>query len=251
MYREDRRRGATLAVAVPALVIGLAAGVTGGVVVAGAFDTTPYGEVRLNTATRNAHQAGRAEGLREAQTAADQVMSRLRATNANQVTGLEADLTETRRALSKARKQADRRETELESALAETTAALRNATSETAGADTLVVEGTVRATRVVGPGARPWPNDCSEPLRTYQVRVTAGEGATVAFGELVDAELRKRSVEKKTLTLTCSLTYSVRLPTPLGHDYRFLAVDESQPDAPLTNNPAPGTSLEDGTGPVL
>lgn len=245
-----------LAAAVPALVLGLAAGVTAGVLAAGALDTTPYGEAEFNTASRNAREAGQAQGWREAEAASTKVTADLKAANADHVARLEAKLARTRGVLEKrersfkqVKSRADTREAELESSLAETTAALSNATSDgTAGGQT--VEGTLRSTWVMNQQAKPWPKDCAKLLRTYQVRVVAGADSTVDSAELVDAELVRRNERKRTLTITCSMTYSASLPTPLGSGYQFV-VESAGSGSPKARQHVPGASLSDGTGPSL
>ncbi len=255
MWGSSETLGERLATMVPALTLGLAAGVVGGVVAAGALDTTPYGATDFNTASREARQAGKEQGWREAQAASAQVTSRLRAANAEQVQRLEDRLARTRKALQKADKQVENRATRiasLEASVAEKTAALDNATVQAGGATAGErVEGTLRSTWVLGPGAKPWPQGCAEPLKTYQVRVTAGEGATVARADLVDAELVKRTEKKNSVTLVCSMTYSAVLPTPLGAEYDFVAFGESSPEVPKAAKTAPAVALGDGFGPPL
>ena len=221
--------GRRLAAMVPALAVGLAAGVTGGVLAAGALDTTPYGELQFNTASKKAHDAGKAEGFHEAETISAETASQVQAAHDARVARLEdriskahKDLTEQRRTLKKVRENADTREAKLRSSLAETAAALNNATSSANGQ---AVEGTLKTTWVLGAKSKPWPAGCAEPLKTYRVRVTAGQGATVAVADLVDSEVVRRTEKKKakTVTLVCSMTYSADLPTPLGSGYRFVA----------------------------
>lgn len=247
-----RERVATM---VPALVLGLAAGVVGGVTAAGVLDTTPYAATDFNTASREARLAGKQQGWREAQAASAQVTSRLKATNAEQVQRLEDKLASTRTSLQKAEKLADDRAAEvsaLEASVAEKSAALANATDQGTGTpDGQPVDGTLRTTWVLGPGAKPWPQGCAEPLRNYEVRVTAGEGATVASAELVDAELVRRTEKKRTLTLVCSMTYSATLPTPLGAEYEFAVFGASTPEVSKASKAAPAVALGDGFGPAL
>jgi methionine-rich copper-binding protein CopC len=256
MYKASRGIGKSLARAVPPLAIGLAAGVTGGIAVAGVFDTTPYDEVQFNTATRNAHQAGSAEGWEEAQQAAAQTTSRLRASNAERLGQLVDRVTEWRSAYQKAQKQAEKKATaqhstivRLQGSLAETTASLNNATN--GSADGHAVTGTVRFTTVLRAGDKPWPTGCAQPLRDYQVRVTAGDGATVATAGLVGAEVTKRSTRQDVLTLACSLSYTADLPTPLGSGYEFVAVRVEHPEVALDTEHPSDASLRGGSVPAL
>jgi outer membrane murein-binding lipoprotein Lpp len=258
MRRLGPSLGRRLAAAVPALALGMAAGVTGGVWAASALDTTPYGQTELNTAARNGEQSGRDEGWAQAKTASDEIALRVKQTTDARVGRLESRLAKTRRALqagkrssARAQKEAGRREAELERSLAETTAALNNATSQISGAGSRRVEGTLRATWVLGRQDEPWPKDCSDALRTYNVRVTAGPDVTVARARLVKAGQTRRVEHKNTLTLTCALSYTAGLPTPLGSAYRFVVVDSSRPGSPAATESAPGLALQDGSGPPL
>lgn len=258
MSRLGRSLGRRLAAAVPALALGLAAGVTGGVWAASAMDTTPYGQTELNTAARNGEQSGRTEGWAQAKTASGEVALRVKETTDARVGRLESRLSKTRQALqarnrssARAEKDAGRREAELERSLAETTAALNNATNQTSGPGSQRVEGTLRATWVLGRRDKPWPTDCSGALRAYDVRVTAGPDVTVAQARLVKADLTRRVEREKTLTLTCALSYTAGLPTPLGSAYRFVVVDSSRPGSPAATESAPGIALQDGSGPPL
>jgi len=246
--------GRRLAAMVPALAVGLAAGITGGVLAAGQLDTTPYGEIQFNTASRKAHEAGKAEGYQEAEQVSAQTASQVQAAHHARVGRLEdrlakvrKDLAEQRRTLRQARENADARETKLRSSLAETAAALNNATSS---ADGQAVEGTLKTTWVLGRMDKPWPTGCAEPLKSYEVRVTAGQGVTVAVADLVGSEVLHRTERKKTVTLVCSMTYSADLPKPLGTEYRFVAevADSGHVRAQETVS---GDALGDGSGPTL
>ena len=84
------------------------------------------------------------------------------------------DLAEQQRTLKQVREKADAREAKLRSSLAETAAALNNATSS---ADGQAVKGTLKTTWMLGPKDKPWPTGCADPLKSYEVRVTAGQGA--------------------------------------------------------------------------
>ncbi len=255
MWGSSETLGERLATMVPALTLGLAAGVVGGVVAAGALDTTPYAATDFNTASREARLAGKQQGWREARAASAQVTSRLQAANEKQVQGLEDKLALTRKSLHKAERRADNRATRiasLEASVAEKSAALDNATGQSAGtAAGERVEGTLKATWALGSGKKPWPQGCAEPLKTYEVRVTAGEGVTVARADLVDAELVKRTERKNSLTLTCSMTYAATLPTPLGAEYEFVVFGASAPEVPRAAKTAPAVALGDGFGPPL
>jgi len=246
--------GKRLAAMVPALALGLAAGVTGGVLAAGELDTTPYGEIQFNTAARNAHQAGKAEGYEEAEQLSAQTAADVRAAHRERVTRLEdriaktrKDLAEQRRTLRQVRENADAREARLRGSLAETAAALNNATSSAKGQ---AVEGTLKTTWVLGLKDKPWPTGCAEPLKTYRVRVTAGQGATVAAADLVRAEVLHRTVRKKTVTLICSMTYTADLPTPLGTEYRFVA-EVAGSGHVRAQETVSREALGDGSGPAL
>jgi hypothetical protein len=246
--------GTRLMAMVPALSLGLAAGVTAGILAAGELDTTPYGETQFNTASREAHEAGEAAGFRQAQGISAQTTSKMQAAHEARVTRLEErigkahrDLAEQRRTIRQVRENADARETRLRGTLAETAAALNNATSSSDGQ---AVEGTLKTTSVLGPGDKPWPTGCAEPLKAYQVRVTAGQGATVAVASLVDAEVVRRTERKKTVTLVCSMTYSADLPTPLGAEYGFVA-EMTESGRVRAQQTASRDTLGDGAGPTL
>lgn len=258
MRRLGPSLGRRLVAAVPALALGLAAGVAGGVWAASALDTTPYGQTELNTAARNGMLTGRDEGWAEAKTASDEVVLRVKETTDARVARLESRLATTRQALqarkrssARAEKQAGRRQAELERSLAETTAALNNATSQTSGPGSQRVEGTLRATWVLGLRDKPWPKDCSGALRAYDVRVTAGPDVTVAQARVVKAGPTRRVERRQTLTLTCALSYTAGLPTPLGSAYRFVVLDSSRAGEPAATESAPGIALQDGSGPPL
>jgi hypothetical protein len=247
-----------LAAVVPALALGLAAGVTGGVWAASALDTTPYGQTELNTAARNGEQSGRNEGWAEAKTASDEIALRVKETTDARVARLVSRLAKTRQALearrrssARSEKEAGRRQAELERSLAETTAALKNATSQTSGPGSQRVGGTLRASWGLSRRDKPWPKDCSGALRAYDVLVTAGPDVTVAQARLVKAGPTRRVERKRTLTLTCALSYTADLPTPLGSAYRFVVVDSSRPGSPAATESAPGITLQDGSGPPL
>jgi hypothetical protein len=239
---------------VPPLALGLAAGVTAGVLAGGAFDTTPYGELQFNTASKKAHDTGKAEGFHEAQEISAQTASQVQAAHDTRVTRLEDtitkarhDLTEQRSTLRQVRENADAHETRLRSSLAETAAALNNATSS---GDGQAVEGTLKTTWVLGPKDKPWPTGCAEALKSYQVRVTAGQGATVAVADLVDAEVVRRTEKKTNVTLVCSMTYSADVPTPLGSEYRFVA-EVAESGHVRAQQTASRDALGDGSGPTL
>lgn len=256
-----------MAAMMPALLLGLAAGVTGGVWAASALDTTPYGATDFNTASRDAHQAGKAEGWKEAREVSAQAAARLRAAADGRVDRLEAriatlrqTITKQEKALTQAQKAAAKQHAALaraESSLAESTAALSNATGELGDGHT--VEGTLNVTRVLGRKAAQESQQCAESLRTFQVRVTAGAGATVDTARLVGAEATRRTTKRGTkrnpkpdvVTVSCSLTYAANLPTPLGSAYRFVAVKGSAPNTPLDSESAAGAALQDGSGPAL
>jgi len=246
--------GRRLATMVPALAIGLAAGVTGGVLAAGQLDTTPYGEIQFNTASKKAHDAGKAEGFHEAQAISADTASQVQAAHDARVNRLEdkiakarKDLAEQRRTLRNVRENADVRETRLRGTLAETAAALNNATSS---ADGQAVEGTFKTTWELGLKDKPWPTGCAEPLTSYEVRVTAGQGVTVAAADLVRSEVLRRTERKKTVTLVCSMTYSADLPTPLGSEYRFVA-EAAESGRVVAQQTVSSDALGDGSGPML
>jgi Skp family chaperone for outer membrane proteins len=244
---------------VPALAVGLAAGVTGGLAMAGTLDTTPYGEIQFNTAARNAHQAGRAEALAEAEKVSAEVTEQLKADNAALVDKVEAKLDEAhkeqqklKRSLKESGKELKARQAkveQLESALAQTNAALGNATDSAASGQS--VEGTLKTTWTYGPKQKPWPQSCTEQLQTYQVRVTAGADATVANARLVGAKVVKREESEKSLTLTCELTYAAGLPTPLGGSYRFVVVGSAAPNTVRDAQEASSATLGNGSAPAL
>ena len=254
MSGRSRGIGRRLEAIVPGLAIGLAAGVTAGVLAAGALDTTPYGEVQFNTASKKAHDDGKAEGFQQAEQLSAQNASKVQAAHDARVARLEdrlaqvrKDLGDQRATLRQAREKAGAREAKLRSSLAETAAALNNATSSTDGK---TVEGTLKTTWVLGRKDKPWPTGCAEPLKSYEVRVTAGQGVTVAVADLVGSEVLHRTERKKTVTLVCSMTYSADLPAPLGAEYRLVAevADSGHVRAQETVS---GETLGDGSGPTL
>jgi hypothetical protein len=272
-HRALRR---SLSIRLPALMLGMAAGLTGGVWAASAMDATPYNETDLNTAERNARMQGSADGLQQAKTVAAREAARQRSVNADQIGLVEGRLAELREAQQKADKQAQKEAEEqqakmarLQSSLAETTAALNNAT---AGGGGVVkgqqVEGTLRSTWTLGSRDKPWPTDCAKPLQAYQVRVSAGAGVTVATARLVDAEVvrsttetatkpdtkkknDKRDAKNDTAILVCSMTYSATLPTPLGDGYQFAVVEAAKPEASLQTKAASAGALGNGSAPAL
>jgi hypothetical protein len=254
MWESSHTLGERLATAIPALALGLAAGVLGGVFAAGALDTTPYGPTEFNTASRQAHENGRAEGLQQAAEAASRTASEVKAANAEHVAALRSKLTRTRKALRDAGEQAREQKADLaglEASLAEKTAALDNATSQArATGEGQAVEGTLKAVWTLGRGAKPWPTGCAEPLQTYRVRVTAGADATVAVADLVDAEVVRRTEKKNLATLVCSMTYSASLPTPLGSEYRFL-VEAGESGGARAQEQVSSSALADGSGPTI
>lgn len=263
MRRSGRPLGQSLAAMVPALVLGMAAGVTGGAWAAGELDTTPYGETDFNTVARDARQEGQALGRQQAEEVSAVATSKLRTSHEQQLGDVKSDLSRVRRELVKQRRSARKQRKELEqrgtrlaqleSGLAETTAALDNATSSAAGAgaDGVAVEGTLRSTWKLGKQDKPWPQDCSKPLSRYAIRITAGADATVATAELVDSEVVRRSEKKNSLTLTCSMTYSTHLPAPLGSSYRFVVLEAGKGDAAQATGQASEDALRAGTGPRL
>jgi hypothetical protein len=246
--------GRRLSAMVPALALGLAAGVTGGVLAAGALDTTPYGELQFNTASKKAHDAGKAEGLHEAQEISAQTASKVQAAHDARVAELEdridkanRDLSEQQRTLKQVREKADAQEAKLRSHLAETAAALNNATSSVDGQ---AVKGTLKTTWVLGNKDKPWPAGCAEPLKSYRVRVTAGQGATVAVADLVGSEVVRHTEKKTSVTLVCSMTYSADVPTPLGSEYRFVA-ESAESGHVRAQQTVSRDALSDGSGPAL
>lgn len=257
MWRGERTLGQRLASMLPALVLGLAAGVTGGAYVATSLDTTPYDQADLNTASRDAMLSGRTQGLDEGRQATLVATSKLKESNAEQVSKLETEVSRLRhtlakrdRAMDRLTSQAEQREAQLEASLAETTAALSNATSSSGGSGH-AIEGTIRTTWVVTGRPKSFPTDCSGPLGAYGVRVTAGADATVATGRVIGADLVKRTVRGNRLTLRCALTYTADLPTPLGSGYRVVTYDAKTPDAVRAVKPLADGPLSNGNGPVL
>jgi hypothetical protein len=254
MWGSSETLATRLAVAVPALALGLAAGVLGGVLAAQSLDTTPYGPTEFNTASRQAHEKGRAEGLREATEAAEQATAQLKASSDEHLARVTDRLAKTRKALKDTEKRVAEQKAEilqLHGSVAEKTAALDNATSQDrAGGTGQHVEGTLKSVWTLGPGAKPWPTGCAEPLDSYEVRVTAGEGATVAEADLVNAEVTRQTEKKNSLTLVCSLTYAVNLPTPLGSEYQFV-VEAAESDRVRTQARVSSSTLEDESGPLL
>ncbi len=254
MWGSSETLARRLAVAVPAVALGLAAGVLGGVFAADSLDTTPYGPTDFNTASRRAHEQGRAEGLREATEAAEQAAAQMKASSDARIAGLSDRLARARKALTEAQKDLTRQRAEvtrLQGSLAEKTAALDNTTSQSrAGATGQHVEGTLKSVWTLGPRARPWPTGCAEPLRGYRVRVAARGGATVANADLVDAEATRRTEKKNSLTLVCTLTYAAELPTPMGSEYA-LVVEAVESGRVRTQEKVPGSALEDESGPLL
>jgi hypothetical protein len=272
-FRAMRRSAGAMA---PVLLLGLAAGATGGVWAASALDTTPYDTIDFNTASRDARQAGKSEGWEAAQKLSAQARARLRETNDKRVDALEKTVDDLRitvrkrdKALAKAEKAAEQQDAKLaktQSSLAETTAALGNATGELG--DGHIVDGVLKVSQVLTRKPSQKLPGCADSLQDYQVRVLAGADATVATARLVRAEAtatsqpapkekpgRSRGAERKprveTVNLTCSLSYTVSLPTPLGAAYRFIAVQPSKPDAPLASKATARAALEDGNGPTL
>jgi hypothetical protein len=248
-YSMRERLGAL----VPGLTLGLAAGVVGGMVAAGALDTTDYDRADLNTASREARLVGSAQGSERAARTAAEEAAKLRAANAEQVGRLEDRLAKSVRAVKSLRAEASDRQAklnELRGSLQETETALENATAATSDtADQQTVQGTLRATWQLGNGAKPWPQSCAPALESYGVRVTAGQDATVATARLVNVEVTRRAERKNTLRLTCSMTYTASLPTPLGSAYRFVVSDAD--GAALQSKQAAAGPLAKGTGPTL
>ncbi len=279
MRVSSRALGGRLAAMVPAVLLGMACGFGGGAWAAGSLDATPYDRTDLNTATRTARQAGSSEGWTKARQAAARATARIQSLNEDKVGLVEARLAAMRKAHEKAQTKADKRAAEqqakvarLQSSLAETTAALSNATTGGGGpANGQSVEGTLRSTWVLRGDDLPWPDDCAKPLQTYQVRVTAGAEATVATARLLDAEVVRRTPEPKvdrpekkgstrptresakkvTGELVCSMTYSAKVPTPLGEGYRFVVVNADRANTPLQTAPAASAALGNGKGPAL
>jgi len=254
MSRRSRGIGRRLGAMVPALAVGLAAGLTAGILAAGSLDTTPYGELQFNTASKKAHDAGKAEGFQEAQQISAQTASKVQEAHEARVGQLEdriakanRDLAEQRRTLKQVREHADAREAKLRSSLAETAAALTNATSS---ADGQKVEGTLKTTWELGTKDKPWPTGCAEPLKSYRVRVTAGQGATVAVADLVRSEVVRRTEKKNSVTLVCSMTYSADVPTPLGSEYRLVA-EMAESGHVRAQQTVSREALGDGSGPTL
>lgn len=251
---------------VPALMLGLAAGVTGGVWAASALDTTPYNATDFNTASRDARLAGKSEGWEEAQAVSAEQRARIEAANEEQVDGLEAKLDELRKAVKKqdralkdakkAAKKQDEKLATVRSSLAETAAALNNATGELGNGQS--VQGTLKITQVLTRKAQEAPS-CAESLRMYEVRVLAGADVTVATARLVNAEGSTRTTEHgtrrnpkpDTTVISCSLTYAANLPTPLGSSYRFVVVQPSKSDAALVTKQAAGAGLAEGAAPTM
>jgi hypothetical protein len=272
MWGSSGRLGRRLAAAVPAMLLGMAAGFVGGAWAAGSMDTTPYDQTDLNTASRVAQQTGSTEGWNKAKQAADRAAARLRSLHEDQVGLLKANVAAVRKAQKQAEKKVEEQQaklTRLQSSLAETTAALNNATTSGGPKQGRSVEGTLRSTWVLGGKDMPWPQDCAEPLQSYQVRVTAGADATVATARLVDAEVVRRTPQpdqdpkkgkpqaprktpkKVTGVLVCSMTYTASLPTPLGGGYKFVVVGSDKAETRLETAAASGTALGDGTAPTL
>jgi len=253
--------GKRLAAVLPAVAVGLVAGVTGGLVVAGALDTTPYSEMEYNTAARNAHQAGREEGMNAADMQRARATLQLRADYTKQVDALlaqredaQASVQDLRRSLNRTRGvSADRQDriATLQRALAETNNALDRATRRASDAAGQHVQGTLRATWVLPRRERPWPGNCTSVRDAYDVRVTAGAGATVADAELASTEQIARRERNGALTLTCAITYSADIPTPLGAAYELVVTDSAQSGAPAKTRSAPRSALRAGTVPPL
>lgn len=246
---------------VPALAIGLVIGVISGIAVAGRLDTTPYGEAEFNTAARNAHQAGRLEGMDVGQAQESQAMSQLRADHAKQVGALmaqrEAAQTSVRHLrdlLNRMRETSARRQgqmAQLQRALEESDDALDRAMNRAAGPAEDAIKGKLRSTWVLTRRDKPWPTGCAQALDAYEIRVTAGADATVGHASLVSAQPVARRVRNRTLTLTCAIAYAVDIPTPLGSWYRFTVTDSTRPKAPAKSTLVPATALRTGIAPPL
>ncbi len=255
---SSSRRGLLqrIGAAVPALLLGMAAGVGGGAWAAHAMDATPYGETDLNTISRQSQQAGSEEGYEQAEVAAAEVTARLKEANAKQVEQLKTELKKADGATKDVKKELTEQAEKLarvQSSLAETTASLENATSQpaTGSGDGQAIEGTLRSSWTLRTDDKPWPKDCSKALQTYSVRVTAGAGATVAEGQLVGAETVKRKETKKVLTLVCSMTYRASIPSPLGDGYEVVVLDGSKGDAEIASKTASSAALANGSGPAI
>ncbi len=257
MWRSDDGIGRRLAAVLPALALGLGAGVAGGIVAAGVLDSTPYDSVQFNTASRNAREAGKAQGIEQARRAAERQAERLTSAYTERVSGLKDELAKTRKtfakresALLKKQRQSREREARLESRLAEKTAALANATGEGSGPDAERLEGTVRSTWTFGRKEKPWPDGCAQALDAYEVRVIAGGAVTVVPATLVDAEVVKRDERKDVLTLACKMTYTADLPAPLGSGYRVV-VEDSENGGKSVTEPVSDGALGRGAGPLI
>lgn len=267
--RESLRK--VLAIVGPAVLVGALGGVTGGVWIAGALDTTPYGETEFNTAVRNARQTGTTQGHEVAQKAAIKLTSRLKESSQEALQRVEDKLAKSHKELVEQQRSAKKMEKELkerqervarlESSLAEVTAILQNqegAGATGGGPDTLTVEGTLTSTSVVR-DPKPGPSVCDRARWSYRIRVNAGGDATVAMAELAEGDMREQAAgsEKKNkkknapVTVTCTMTYTAHLPTPLGSAYEFAAVKASRPGQSLDSQRVDGASLRSGSGPAL
>jgi len=123
--------------------------------------------------------------------------------------------------------------------------------SPSTGAAGLRVTGTLDVSWVLSAELKPWPASCSEIGSGYRVRVNAGDHTTVTLGVPTASRSTGRTTKGGTLTVSCDVTWSATLPSPMSGVYEFVAVSAATPEKPLDTALAQATELVGGKVPPL
>lgn len=237
------------------LIFGL--GTTAGVAFSMTTDPTEYSQADLDRAASTESVVGaldpddRAQ-LEELQAAAAEAAPQLRTAQTrveeltNEVLARETELARSEPTLTRLRQQVRRLRAEAASArgVAEQEAAA-------AESEALGVSGTVRVTYALGADLKPWPEDCSDAVPRYRVRVEQGDGTPVTVAEISGASVLDRTAKQGVLGMTCALTWSAELPAPRADRYALQVVAAAAPETPLSATTVSAESLAAGVAPEI
>lgn len=165
---------------------------------------------------------------------------------ANEVEARENELARSEPTMTRLRQEV--RRLRAEAAVARSAAKLEAAAAES---EPLDITGSLRATYVLGADLKPWPDDCSDAVARYGVRVEQGDGTSVTTAEISGASVVDRAAQQGVLTMTCALAWNAELPAPLAERYTLQVVATAAPETPLAEITVPVASLEGGAAPEI
>jgi hypothetical protein len=109
--------------------------------------------------------------------------------------------------------------------------------------------GNVAVAWILGSELKPWPRNCDEITRSYQVQVRDGAGDILTIPTLASARMTDREVKDGILDFTCEWDYKVGALSP-APAYTFVLLSDGGSEVEDSKT-VPGNSVTNGKAPEL